>query len=242
MASPFSHAVAALSVGACFYRPQIPKRVWVAGMVCYVLPDLDVIEFRFGIHYGDFWATVEKNLMALSPPKASRTGLLARQAAKRDTSASTLIHPIVTVCTRWIRRIASGQAVCSTEANPQHHALYLLASRSQSPTPYPWSEPYAAEIPRPDSPFCGVSINVFYIGMLMTTVIPARSERISNDPPNSRIRSRIPARPTPALAAPSMRLLNRFCGIPRPSSLISNRSCFAFKLRQTSTAEQPECR
>jgi inner membrane protein len=55
MASPFSHAVAALSIGTCFYRPQIPKREWVAGAVCSVLPDIDVIGFRFGIHYGDFW-------------------------------------------------------------------------------------------------------------------------------------------------------------------------------------------
>jgi inner membrane protein len=55
MASPFSHAVAALSIGTCFYRPQIPKRVWIAGALCSVLPDIDVIGFRFGIHYGDFW-------------------------------------------------------------------------------------------------------------------------------------------------------------------------------------------
>ena len=55
MASVFSHAVAALGIGACFYRPGTPKRVWVAGAICSVIPDLDVIGFRFGIHYGDFW-------------------------------------------------------------------------------------------------------------------------------------------------------------------------------------------
>jgi inner membrane protein len=55
MASAISHAVAALSIGTCFYRPQILKRVWVAGMICSALPDLDVIGFKFGIHYGDFW-------------------------------------------------------------------------------------------------------------------------------------------------------------------------------------------
>ena len=52
MASAFSHAVAALSIGTCFYRPEIPKRVWVAGALCSVLLDIDVIGFRFGIHYG----------------------------------------------------------------------------------------------------------------------------------------------------------------------------------------------
>ena len=55
MASPFSHAVAALTVGTCYYRSQIPKSVWIAGMLRSVIPDLDVIGFRFGIHYGDRW-------------------------------------------------------------------------------------------------------------------------------------------------------------------------------------------
>jgi inner membrane protein len=55
MASAFSHAVAALSIGSCFYRPQIPKHVWAVGAMCSVIPDLDVIGFHFGIHYGDFW-------------------------------------------------------------------------------------------------------------------------------------------------------------------------------------------
>ena len=55
MASPFSHAVAALSIGTCFYRPQISKSVWIAGAICSVIPDLDVIGFGFGIHYRDFW-------------------------------------------------------------------------------------------------------------------------------------------------------------------------------------------
>ena len=55
MASIFSHAVAALSIGTCFYAPDVPKRIWVAGALCSVVPDLDVIGFRFGIRYGDFW-------------------------------------------------------------------------------------------------------------------------------------------------------------------------------------------
>jgi inner membrane protein len=50
-----SHAVAALGIGACFYRPRIPKRVWWVGVACSVLPDIDVLGFRFGVRYGDFW-------------------------------------------------------------------------------------------------------------------------------------------------------------------------------------------
>ena len=55
MASVFSHAVAALGIGACFYRPGMPKRVWAVGAFCSVIPDLDVIGFQFGVRYGDFW-------------------------------------------------------------------------------------------------------------------------------------------------------------------------------------------
>jgi inner membrane protein len=54
VASAFSHAVAALGIGACFYDRRIPKRVWVIGAACSVIPDLDVAGFRFGIRYGDF--------------------------------------------------------------------------------------------------------------------------------------------------------------------------------------------
>ena len=55
MASAFSHAATALSIGACFYRPRVPGRVWVAGALCSMVPDLDVLGFRLGIRYGDFW-------------------------------------------------------------------------------------------------------------------------------------------------------------------------------------------
>jgi inner membrane protein len=55
VASAISHAVAALGIAGCFYRPRMAKRVWIAGAVCSMVPDIDVIGFRFGIGYGDFW-------------------------------------------------------------------------------------------------------------------------------------------------------------------------------------------
>lgn len=55
MASLLTHAVAALGISACFYESHIPKRVWVLGAACSLVPDLDVIGFRLGIRYGDFW-------------------------------------------------------------------------------------------------------------------------------------------------------------------------------------------
>ena len=51
MATVFSHAVAALGIGACFYRPEVPKRIWVLGALCAAVPDLDIIGFGLGIDY-----------------------------------------------------------------------------------------------------------------------------------------------------------------------------------------------
>src|SRR5438067_3116550 len=52
MATIFSHAVAAASLGTAFPRPK-PARFWIYGMMCSMIPDVDVIGFRFGIRYGD---------------------------------------------------------------------------------------------------------------------------------------------------------------------------------------------
>jgi inner membrane protein len=51
MASAFSHAAAALALGTAFWRPAVPARFWILGTACAVLPDLDVVAFRFGIPY-----------------------------------------------------------------------------------------------------------------------------------------------------------------------------------------------
>lgn len=51
MPTIFTHAVAALSLGALFYRREVPKSVWALGAACAVLPDLDVVAFRLGIPY-----------------------------------------------------------------------------------------------------------------------------------------------------------------------------------------------
>ncbi|HEY0555660.1 MAG TPA: metal-dependent hydrolase [Thermoanaerobaculia bacterium] len=53
MPSAFSHAAAALGIGAAFFGRDVPARVLGLGALCAAAPDLDVIGFRFGIHYGD---------------------------------------------------------------------------------------------------------------------------------------------------------------------------------------------
>lgn len=55
MPSAFSHAAAGLGIAACFCGPETPRSVWALGALCAALPDVDVLGFRFGIHYGSFW-------------------------------------------------------------------------------------------------------------------------------------------------------------------------------------------
>lgn len=51
MPTIFTHVVAALGLGALFYRREVPRSVWVLGAACAVLPDADVLAFGFGIPY-----------------------------------------------------------------------------------------------------------------------------------------------------------------------------------------------
>jgi inner membrane protein len=53
MATIFSHSIAALAFGKVF--PWEGKRTtfWILTAVCAALPDIDVIGFRFGVHYSD---------------------------------------------------------------------------------------------------------------------------------------------------------------------------------------------
>ena len=53
MASAFSHIIVAAAVGKCVLQNQAPWWCWAVGAFLSVIPDLDVIGFRFGIRYGD---------------------------------------------------------------------------------------------------------------------------------------------------------------------------------------------
>ena len=53
MATIISHAVAAAGIAAVFPARSLAPRVWVAGAIFAMLPDSDVLSFRFGIAYGD---------------------------------------------------------------------------------------------------------------------------------------------------------------------------------------------
>jgi inner membrane protein len=51
MPTVFSHAAAAVSLGTLFTAPPSRARVTAAAALCAVIPDADVIAFRFGIPY-----------------------------------------------------------------------------------------------------------------------------------------------------------------------------------------------
>src|SRR5512140_559680 len=51
MPSIISHAVVGISVAAASAPPRISPKVWVLSAVLALLPDADVIGFRFGISY-----------------------------------------------------------------------------------------------------------------------------------------------------------------------------------------------
>ncbi len=51
MASAVTHGFVAVAAGRIFTQEKMPPRFWVLGVLCSVLPDFDVIAFRFGIPY-----------------------------------------------------------------------------------------------------------------------------------------------------------------------------------------------
>ena len=53
VATILSHGIAALALAKVFTGERMPMRFWAASAACAMLPDIDVIGFGFGIHYGD---------------------------------------------------------------------------------------------------------------------------------------------------------------------------------------------
>jgi len=85
MASAFSHAVAALSIGTCCSTDRKRQSACeVAGAICSVIPDVDVIGFRFGIHYGDFWGHAASRIAGVAALLASIVTLPCSARSVRD--------------------------------------------------------------------------------------------------------------------------------------------------------------
>jgi inner membrane protein len=52
MPTIFSHALAGAALGTVFQPPVWPLRYWLAGALCSVIPDADVVAFWFGVPWG----------------------------------------------------------------------------------------------------------------------------------------------------------------------------------------------
>ncbi len=53
MATSITHGFAALALGKAAFPERMPTRFWVLATVCSLLPDIDVIGFKIGVHYAD---------------------------------------------------------------------------------------------------------------------------------------------------------------------------------------------
>jgi inner membrane protein len=52
MASAFGHACAALGIGKIYSGKRLPILFWILSIICAIIPDADVIGFKFHIAYG----------------------------------------------------------------------------------------------------------------------------------------------------------------------------------------------
>ncbi|MEM9545953.1 MAG: metal-dependent hydrolase [Bacteroidota bacterium] len=55
MASVFGHAILAGAVGTSLKKELRQPKVFILGIICSIIPDADVLAFRFGIPYEGFW-------------------------------------------------------------------------------------------------------------------------------------------------------------------------------------------
>ena len=55
MASAFGHAMAAIAIKSGYSEKVKPRKFLVLGIICSIFPDADVLSFKLGIHYEDFW-------------------------------------------------------------------------------------------------------------------------------------------------------------------------------------------
>jgi inner membrane protein len=75
MPSAFGHIAPVVALATALWTPQAPKRLWVAGALAAVAPDLDVLAFGLGIPYHH--PLGHRGLSHSLPFAAAMAGLLA---------------------------------------------------------------------------------------------------------------------------------------------------------------------
>ena len=102
MPTIISHPAAA--IGLRGFAPRLPRRVFAAGAIASILPDVDVIGFRYGVPYGSTFghrgfthsiafAAITAALLSLTAPRGERWRALA------FLFACTLSHGLLDACT-----------------------------------------------------------------------------------------------------------------------------------------------
>jgi inner membrane protein len=51
MASAFAHALATVALGKTYPQKYTSPKFWLLGMLCTIIPDADVVMFKFGVPY-----------------------------------------------------------------------------------------------------------------------------------------------------------------------------------------------
>lgn len=55
MASIFGHAFASIALGTSFSKKRKKWKLFLIAIICAIIPDADVLGFKFGIPYESFW-------------------------------------------------------------------------------------------------------------------------------------------------------------------------------------------
>jgi len=110
VASAFGHACAALTMGNVYSRKKPAFLFWVLSVVCAIIPDADIIGFKFGIAYGSTFGhrgfTHSIVFALLMGFIASWIFLALTSTSKKDKwkfiiyfFLVTLSHPLLDACT-----------------------------------------------------------------------------------------------------------------------------------------------
>lgn len=100
MPSSIAHALTALPVGAALLPTDIPRRVWIAGFACAVVPDIDAIGRPFG--FGDLAFLGGHRALTHSLPFAIALSfvvvafLCRHAAARKDCGRTTVLLVVAT--------------------------------------------------------------------------------------------------------------------------------------------------
>ena len=106
MPTIFTHAVVPLALGLGLGRRHVSGPLLAAGVLAAVLPDLDVLAFRFGLHYADQFghrgfshSILFALLLAAAAGLAARRLRCSRSGAFAFVFVATVSHGLLDMCT-----------------------------------------------------------------------------------------------------------------------------------------------